>query len=126
METKETVHSDYEESQGKKLEEETTTNSYYETTLKTSKVTVERAKFGIFIFIALVCFAVAIFLGCKAYDVKNNYYSYENKYVNGDAYNFIINAGYFAGYLVSCAISVLGGIVSCVAVGIINAINKSR
>lgn len=125
METKETVHSDYEESQGKKLEEETTTDSYYETTLKTSKVTVERAKFGIFIFIALVCFAVAIFLGCKAYDVKNIYLS-RNKYVNGDAYNFIINAGYFAGYLVSCAISVLGGIVSCVAVGIINAINKSR
>ena len=125
METKETVHSDYEESQGKKLEEETTTDSYYETTLKTSKATVERAKFGIFIFIALVCFAVAIFLGCKAYDVKNIYLS-RNKYVNGDAYNFIINAGYFAGYLVSCAISVLGGIVSCVAAGIINAINKSR
>lgn len=125
METKETVHSDYEESQGKKLAEETTTDSYYETTLKTSKVAVERAKFGIFIFIALVCFVVAIFLGCKAYDVKNNY-SYENKYVGGDAYNFIINAGYFAGYLVSCAISVLGGIVSCVTAGIINAINKSR
>lgn len=125
METKETVHSDYEESQGKKLAVETTTNSSDEATLRTLKVANKKATFGIFIFIALVCFAVAIFLGYKAYDVKNIYLS-RNKYVGGDAYNFIINAGYFAGYLVSCAISVLGGIVSCVTAGIINAINKSR
>ncbi len=113
METKETVHSDYEESQDKKLAGESATNSS------------DEATFGIFIFIALVCFAVAIFLGYKAYDVKN-IYSLKNQYVGGDAYNLIINAGYFAGYFVSCAISVLCGIVSCVAAGIINAINKSR
>lgn len=125
MEMKETVHSDYEESQDKKLAGETAPNSSDEATLQTLKAAGEKAKFGIFIFIALVCFAVAIFLGYKAYDVKN-IYSSKNQYVGGDAYNFIINAGYFAGYLVSCAISVLGGIVSCVAAGIINAINKSR
>ena len=125
METKETMHSDYEESQDKRLAEKTTTNSSDEAILQTLEVVGEKATFGIFIFIALVCFAVAIFLGYKAYDVKN-IYSSKNQYVGGDAYNFIINAGYFAGYLVSCAISVLGGIVSCVTAGIINAINKSR
>lgn len=42
---------------------------------------------------------------CKAIDVKNNYrnsdYSSLNKnaYVGGDAYNYIINAGYFSGYM---------------------------
>lgn len=125
METKETVRSDYEASQDKKLAGDTATNSSDEATLQIPKDAGEKATFGIFIFIALVCFAVAIFLGYKAYDVKN-IYSSKNQYVGGDAYNFIINAGYFAGYLVSCAISVLGGIVSCVTAGIINAINKSR
>lgn len=90
-----------------------------------SEVAGKKAKFGIFIFTALVCFVMAISLACKAYDVKN-VYSSENRYVGGDAYNYIINASYFTGYLVSSAISALCGIICCATAGIIKAINKSR
>lgn len=83
-----------------------------------SEVAGKKAKFGIFIFTALVCFVVAISLACKAYYVKN-------VYSGGDAFNHIINASYFTGYFVSSAISTLCGIVCCATAAIINAINKS-
>ena len=121
METKETVNSDYKESQDQKLVGETTAKVSDKMPPKTAN---KKASYGGFSFIAFICFFVAIFFACKAYDVKN-VYSSENKYVGGDAFNFIINASYFTGYLISSVIAALGGIVSRVAVGIIKAINKS-
>ena len=57
----------------------------------------------IFYVICLAAVIAMLFFGYQAYDKKNNYknseYSLltENAYVGGDAYNYIINAGYFAG-----------------------------
>lgn len=62
----------------------------------------------IFYVICLAAVIAMLFFGYQAYDKKNNYknseYSLltENAYVGGDAYNYIINAGYFAGYLSLC------------------------
>ena len=58
-----------------------------------------------------VVFAISLFIGLfsliAAYDKKDNYYNSEsltslneNAYVGGDAYNYIINGTYFAGYMV--------------------------
>jgi hypothetical protein len=53
-------------------------------------------------FLFLLSF-ILIFIGFvnigKAFNKKDNY-SYENKYVGGDAYNYQINAEYFTGYTV--------------------------
>lgn len=56
--------------------------------------------------IAFVTFIIASLFLYMAYDVKNNYYLSEtsnslndNAYVGGDAYNYIINSGYFSGYM---------------------------
>lgn len=63
-----------------------------------------------------VLMCLCCFFACKAYDVKNNYYSSDfsslniNAYVGGDAYNYIINGNYFTGYCVSsgsCLISAI-------------------
>ena len=60
--------------------------------------------FCILLGIIVICFG--IFFMYKGFDVKNNYtnledYSlYENAYVGGDAYNYIINGTYFIGYMV--------------------------
>lgn len=54
--------------------------------------------------ICVIAVAAIIFFGYQAYDKKNNYFNSdvtflnENAYVGGDAYNYIINAEYFAGY----------------------------
>ena len=77
-----------------------------------------------FIIFAIFCFACAVFFGYKAYDVKTYIYADRFKYVGGDAYNLIIIANYFTAYIVSCVVSAVGGIISIVTCGIINAINK--
>lgn len=63
----------------------------------------------IFYGICIVAFLAMLFFGYEAYDKKNNYYNSEystflneNAYVGGDAYNYIINAEYFAGYSSLC------------------------
>ena len=58
------------------------------------------------IIIGIVTLCCGIYFMYKGFDVKNNYtniddYSlYENAYVGGDAYNYIINGTYFIGYMV--------------------------
>lgn len=58
----------------------------------------------IFYGICILSTAFMLFFAYQAYDKKNNYHNSdydllnENAYVGGDAYNYIINAGYFAGY----------------------------
>lgn len=56
--------------------------------------------------LALVFIALAIYFISSGFDKINNYYNSEdypslniNAYVGGDAYNFIINGTYFAGYM---------------------------
>lgn len=53
--------------------------------------------------ICLLLAAILLIVGIvnlhSAFDKKDNY-SYSNRYVGGDAYNYIINAGYFTGYCV--------------------------
>lgn len=52
---------------------------------------------GVFLLVSILCIYTGI-------DKKDNYYNSDysslnvNAYVGGDAYNYIINAGYFAGY----------------------------
>lgn len=66
--------------------------------------------------------AALILLSCvffaKGFDVKDNYYSSENypslnvnAYVGGDAYNYIINGTYFAGYSVIGSAAALGAVI---------------
>lgn len=59
--------------------------------------------------IGTVFLLVSIVFASKGFDKKDSYYNSDsyyaktiNAYVGGDAYNYIINAGYFAGY---CAMS---------------------
>lgn len=58
------------------------------------------------IVLAVVLIATAIYCLTSGFDKINNYYNSENypslninAYVGGDAYNFIINGTYFAGYM---------------------------
>ena len=48
-------------------------------------------------FVALVLIILGIVFCCKGFNKKNDY-SYDNQYVGGDAYNYIINGTYFSGY----------------------------
>lgn len=48
-------------------------------------------------FFAVVLIILGIMFCTKGFDKKNNYNEY-NKYVGGDAYNFIVNGTYFSGY----------------------------
>lgn len=64
----------------------------------------------ILLFLSLTFFAVGAYFVYQGFDKKDNYYQSDyswsksvNAYVGGDAYNYIINGTYFAGY---CA---LGG-----------------
>ena len=84
----------------------------------------QKAGFGLFVFAAVEFFAAGAFFAYKAYDIKIYPYAERYRYVGGDAYNLIINANFFTGYLISSAVSFLGGILSSVAAGIINAVNK--
>ena len=63
-------------------------------------------KTKILLLIACVAIILGIVFCIIGFDKKNNYYSSENfyslnvnAYVGGDAYNYIINGTYFAGYL---------------------------
>ena len=84
----------------------------------------QKAGFGLFVFLAVACFAVGAFFAYKAYDIKIYPYAERYRYVGGDAYNLIINSNFFTGYLISSVASFLGGILSSIAAGIINAVNK--
>lgn len=57
----------------------------------------------IIVLLALVCLVTGLVAIREGFDKKehyyNNSYSSVNAYVGGDAYNYIINAGYFAGYM---------------------------
>ena len=73
-------------------------NSLFSTIKKKPKI--------ILIIISIIFIVLGIICIGKAFDLKNNYYmssSYStlNKhvYVGGDAYNYIINANYFTGYI---------------------------
>lgn len=63
----------------------------------------------ILILFSLSCFIIGGIFCYKGFHKKNNYYQSDyswgkdvNAYVGGDAYNYIINGTYFAGY---CALS---------------------
>ena len=60
--------------------------------MKKTVVAVVMLAAGAIFFLAGMSFCV------QGFDKKNSY-STKNKYVGGDAYNYITNAGYFAGYL---------------------------
>lgn len=67
----------------------------------------------------LLIFMLFLFIGAginlySGFNVKDNY-TYENKYVGGDAYNYIINASYFTGYMVLGSAQLLGGIICACA-----------
>lgn len=59
---------------------------------------------NVFLVISAVFLFLSIYCIYEGIDKKDNYYNSEysshtvNAYVGGDAYNYIINAGYFAGY----------------------------
>lgn len=68
--------------------------------------------------LSLAFFAAGVYCVREGFDKKDNYYnpeSYsslsENAYVGGDAYNYIINGTYFAGY---CALG--GALAICGAI----------
>lgn len=59
---------------------------------------------NVFLGVSAVFLFLSIYCMYEGVDKKENYYNSEysshtvNAYVGGDAYNYIINAGYFAGY----------------------------
>lgn len=81
------------------------------------------------VFAAIVLFVTAYNLKDSSdnlisagYDVKNNYYNSEafpslneNAYVGGDAYNFIINGTYFAGYMAIGGAKLVGAVICAVS-----------
>lgn len=79
------------------------------------KLTIARR---IFYIICAVAILATVFFGYQAYDKKNNYYNSEygfmneNAYVGGDAYNYIINAEYFAGYVTASSASAVTAVFS--------------
>ena len=69
------------------------------------------------IILAVICIiASGVFFG-KGNNVKNEYYNSEystlnkNAYVNGDAYNYIINGTYFTGYSVIASAMLICGMI---------------
>lgn len=84
----------------------------------------------------VVAFALLIaglvFIGI-GFDKKNNYVNSEysfvdnvNVYVGGDAYNYIINANYFTGYIVLGAASCLASVVVFATSALITSKNNQR
>mgnify|MGYP007101888630 CR=1 FL=1 len=77
-------------------------------------------QFGIFLIVlSLVLFACCGVLAGTSMDKINNYAGYTgdgeetvNAYVQGDAYNYIINSVYFSGYAVYAAACGIGGIIA--------------
>ena len=84
-------------------------------------------QFGTF----LIILSLVLFVGCAvlantSLDKVNHYAGYTdgetetvNVYVQGDAYNFIINSVYFSGYAVYAAACGLGGIICLVFGGLL-------
>lgn len=72
---------------------------------------------GTLLLLAAICTIVSGVFFYKAMDVKNHYYNSnysslnKNVYVGGDAYNYIINGTYFAGYS-----SIAGASMVCAAI----------
>lgn len=76
-----------------------------------------------FLYLLTVVFCIVfIVFSYKGYDKMINYhntdYSYENAYVGGDAYNYIINGTHATGYfvlagtfLIAAVISLVGGLI---------------
>ena len=85
-----------------------------------------RTKKNRLLLLAVFFFCVSGFFFYRCYDVKNNYYNsdysslVQNAYVGGDAYNFIINGTYFAGYAVIASASAVCGIILSSSGAIIN------
>lgn len=87
----------------------------------------------IFYGICMVVVLGMLFFGYEAYDKKNNYYNSEyatslneNAYVGGDAYNYIINAGYFAGYASLCGACAITATISFGAGTLLEVIEKKK
>ena len=85
----------------------------------------------IIIFIVTIILAI-LSIVLDGFDVKENYYyssdySLLNKhaYVGGDAYNYIINANYFTGYMVIGCSCIICAIISGVTAIVINIDKKS-
>jgi len=70
----------------------------------------------IIVFVIILLIIGCIFIG-KAFDVKNNYYqgstysTSKHSYVGGDAYNYIINANYFTGYITLAGTSFVSSVI---------------
>ncbi len=86
----------------------------------------------IFLIVAAVCMIFAIISISTGFDKKNHYRNYDeyswgsvNAYVGGDAYNYIINAGYFAGYMALGGCLIISSVI-CSATGVVIAISKSN
>lgn len=60
---------------------------------------VKRTVGAVFVLVGIICIIAGINYCSNGFDKKDNYYKIDNKYVGGDAYNYITNAGYFSGYL---------------------------
>ncbi len=69
------------------------------------------------IILAVICIIVSGVFFSKGNNVKNEYYNSEystlnkNAYVNGDAYNYIINGTYFTGYSVIASAMLICGMI---------------
>lgn len=69
------------------------------------------------IILAVICIIVSGVFFDKGNNVKNEYYNSDystlnkNAYVNGDAYNFIINGTYFTGYSVIASAMLICGVI---------------
>lgn len=73
---------------------------------------------NILIGVIVLCFIVSGVFFYKAYEVKNKYHHSDNYssldkyvYVGGDAYNYIINGTYFAGYSIIASSLLLSGMI---------------
>lgn len=67
---------------------------------------------------SIILLAISVTFFIKGFDFKNNYFNDENNYKNSinayvgaDAYNFIINANYFTGYITIGTTSALGAVI---------------
>ena len=128
---------------GKILEDESKYCKYCENSLNiTKKVETEKSNnqildenieslgTNVLVVIAIILIIIASIFVYKAFDCKNNYYNSEynsslneNVYVGGDAYNYIINANYFSGYLnFAGSLYIISGI--CIAVKVLKSSKK--
>ena len=80
----------------------------------------------------IALFVIGIFFASTGFEKKDNYCydsSYcedHNAYVGGDAYNYIINANYFTGYVVLGSCFMLGGLIFFASGEVVVALNGSN